>query len=91
MDVIQEVEDEQMRAEKNKIDPKGFRPAPVEVLNHVKINVDPNTPVSTLRNVIGSSKLDPSFSKDELRKAEGKLQKAFMEFYQQLRLLKSYR
>ncbi|KAL0461612.1 UNVERIFIED_CONTAM: Phosphate transporter [Sesamum latifolium] len=95
MDVIKEVEtgsegsagDEQMRPEK---DIKGFRPAPVEVLDHVKINVDPDTPISTLRNVIISSKSDPSFSKAELKKAEEKLGRAFVEFYQKLRLLKSY-
>ncbi|KAK4409852.1 Phosphate transporter [Sesamum angolense] len=95
MDVIEEVEtgsegssgDEQTRAEK---DIKGFRPAPVEVLDHVKINVDPDTPISTLRNVIISSKSDLSFSKEELRKVEEKLGRAFVEFYQKLRLLKSY-
>ncbi|KAL3629397.1 hypothetical protein CASFOL_026619 [Castilleja foliolosa] len=76
MDVIHEVE--------------MSRPAPLEVLDHVKINVDPDTPVSTLRNVIKSSKIDLSFSKDELRKAEDKLRQAFIEFYRQLRLLKSY-
>ncbi|KAK4426214.1 Phosphate transporter [Sesamum alatum] len=98
MDVIEEVEtgtegssgDEQIIPEKDKKDVKGFRPAPVEVLDHVKINVDPDTPVSTLRNVIISSKYDPSFSKEELRKAEEKLGRAFVEFYQKLRLLKSY-
>ncbi|KAL0381041.1 UNVERIFIED_CONTAM: Phosphate transporter [Sesamum angustifolium] len=95
MDVIEEVEtgsegssgDEQTRAEK---DIKGFRPAPVEVLDHVKINVDPDTPISTLRNVIISSKSDLSFSKEEIRKVEEKLGRAFIEFYQKLRLLKSY-
>ncbi|PIN10838.1 putative small molecule transporter [Handroanthus impetiginosus] len=94
MDTIHEVEmstestsgDEH---DKNKI-VKAFRPASLEVLDHVKINVDPDTPVSTLRNFIMSSKSDLSFSKEELRKAEEKLRQAFVEFYQQLRLLKSY-
>ncbi|KAK6128840.1 hypothetical protein DH2020_037406 [Rehmannia glutinosa] len=98
MDLIQEVEmsnestcgDEQIRAEKNKKDAKGFKPASVEILDYVKINVHPDTPVSTLRNVIMSSKSVPSFSEDELRKAEEKLQRAFIEFYQQLGFLKSY-
>ncbi|KAL3833241.1 hypothetical protein ACJIZ3_007977 [Penstemon smallii] len=87
MDSIQEVE---MSTEEISAPMKGFRPAPLEVLDHVKINVDPDTPVSTLRNVIMSSKSDLSFSKDEVRKAEEKLTQAFVEFYQQLRLLKSY-
>ncbi|KAK6155070.1 hypothetical protein DH2020_009318 [Rehmannia glutinosa] len=94
MDVIQEVEmsgeSTFIGAEKNKKDAGNFRPASLEVLDHVKINVDPDTPVSTLRNLIKSSKSDLSFSKEELRKAEAKLQQAFIEFYQQLRLLKSY-
>ncbi|KAL0343860.1 UNVERIFIED_CONTAM: Phosphate transporter [Sesamum angustifolium] len=81
---------EQASAEKNRKDSRSFRPASIDVLDHVKINVDPDTPVSTLRNVIKSSKSDPSFSKEELTKAEEKLRKAFVEFYQQLRLLKSY-
>ncbi|KAL6551580.1 hypothetical protein OROGR_007734 [Orobanche gracilis] len=91
MDVIHEVEmsargasgDQPMRAE-------NFRPASLEILDHVKINVDPDTPVSTLKNVIMSSITDLSFSKEEFRKAEEKLRLAFVEFYQELRLLKSY-
>lgn len=95
LDAIQEVEmssegEEVMRAKKNKRDMSRFRPASLDVLDHVKINVEPDTPVSTLRNMIGNSKSDLSFSKDELSKAEEKLRQAFTEFYQQLRLLKSY-
>lgn len=98
LDVIQEVEmssegistAEETRTEKNKKDANSFRPAPLEILDHVKINVDPDTPVSTLRNIIKSSLSDLSFSKEELRKAEEKLRRAFIEFYQKLRLLKSY-
>ncbi|KAL1563136.1 phosphate transporter PHO1 3-like [Salvia divinorum] len=86
MDVIQEVE----RGEANTNVVEGLRPARLQVLEHVKINVDPDTPVSTLKNVVMSSKLELSFSKDELRRAEKKMRKAFIEFHQQLRLLKSY-
>lgn len=81
---------EETRTEKNKKDANSFRPAPLEILDHVKINVDPDTPVSTLRNIIKSSLSDLSFSKEELRKAEEKLRRAFIEFYQKLWLLKSY-
>ncbi|XP_051150729.1 phosphate transporter PHO1 homolog 9-like [Andrographis paniculata] len=80
MEAIQEVE----------MIEEDFRSAPLEVLDHVKINVDPATPVSTLRTVLGSSKSELSFSKDELKMTEEKLKIAFIEFYQQLRLLKSY-
>ncbi|XP_009775848.2 phosphate transporter PHO1 homolog 9-like isoform X2 [Nicotiana sylvestris] len=67
-----------------------FRPAPLEILDHVRINVEPETPVSTLRKVIRSSNSNLSFSREELRKAEEQIRKAFVEFYQKLRLLKSY-
>eukprot|EP00258_Populus_trichocarpa_P033000 XP_024449019.1 phosphate transporter PHO1 homolog 9-like [Populus trichocarpa] len=69
---------------------KTFRPASLEVLDHVKINVEPETPVSTVKNVISSSKSDLSYSKEELRKAEELMTHAFVEFYGKLRLLKSY-
>ncbi|CAA2968642.1 Hypothetical predicted protein [Olea europaea subsp. europaea] len=92
MDVIQEIEmgacEDEMKTEKK--DSNGFRPPSLQVLDHVKINVEPDTPVSTLKNVIMSSKSDLSFSKDELRKGEEKLRRAFIEFYQKLRLLKIY-
>ncbi|XVF58314.1 hypothetical protein PTKIN_Ptkin07bG0055900 [Pterospermum kingtungense] len=102
MEVIQEVEmssegiseeeeeekKEGSRGEANNI--QGFRPASLDVLDHVKINVEPETPISTLKGVISSSKSDLSFSRQELRKAEGKITQALVEFYRKLRLLKSY-
>lgn len=97
MDVIQEVvieevetSGEEVRPEKLKIN-DSFRPARLQVLDHVKINIDPDTPISTIKNVVMSSQSEPTFSKVELRKAEKKLRKAFIEFYHQLLLLKSYR
>ncbi|TYG52298.1 hypothetical protein ES288_D09G015400v1 [Gossypium darwinii] len=89
MDVIQETEmsnEEEMK----EIDDRHFRPAPLDVLDHVKINVELETPIATLRSVIKSSKSDLSFSKQELRTAEEKITQAFVEFYRKLRLLKSY-
>ncbi|MCD7447328.1 hypothetical protein HAX54_027192 [Datura stramonium] len=68
-----------------------FRPAPLDVLDNVKINIEPATPISTLKNVIKTSKPNLSFSKNELRKAEEQMKKAFAGFHQKLRLLKSYR
>lgn len=70
---------------------EGLRPRPLQVLENVRINVDPDTPVSTLKSVVMSAKAELSFSRDELRRAEKKLRKAFVEFHQHLRLLKSYR
>ncbi|WRX21913.1 SPX domain - like 10 [Theobroma cacao] len=69
---------------------QGFRPAPLDVLDHVKINCQPETPISTLKDVIKSSKSDLSFSRQELRKGEEKITQAFVEFYRKLRLLKTY-
>lgn len=94
MEVIQEVEmssegiSEEENKEANHI--QGFRPASLDVLDHVKINVEPETPISTLKGVIKSSKSDLSFSRKEVRKAEEKITQAFVEFYRKLRLLKSY-
>ncbi|XP_015065898.1 phosphate transporter PHO1 homolog 3-like isoform X1 [Solanum pennellii] len=100
MEAIQEVEmnnEEIVLEEKAKIgkrdttemNPRDFRPAPVEVLDYVKINIEPETPISTLRCIM-TSKPNLSFSKEELRKVEEQMKKAFVEFYQKLRLLKRY-
>lgn len=89
MDVIQETETSN-EEEMKEIDDRHFRPAPLDVLDHVKINVVVETPTATLRSVIKSSKSDLSFSKQELRTAEEKITQAFLEFYRKLRLLKSY-
>ncbi|XP_006338427.1 phosphate transporter PHO1 homolog 3-like [Solanum tuberosum] len=68
-----------------------FRPSPIEILDNVKINIDPATPISTFKNVIRTSKANSKFSKDKLKKAEEQMKTAFVEFYKNLRLLKSYR
>ncbi|KAK8631632.1 hypothetical protein V6N13_028414 [Hibiscus sabdariffa] len=93
MDVIQEIEmsnegilEEEMRG----ADDRHFRPASLDVLDHVKINVELETPIATLRSVIKSSKSGLSFSRQELRTAEEKISQAFVEFYRKLRFLKSY-
>ncbi|KAF7136602.1 hypothetical protein RHSIM_Rhsim08G0071200 [Rhododendron simsii] len=103
MDVIQEVEmsdegnvEDEVRpvnepqSSTHKREIVGPRPSSLEVLNHVKINVTPETPVSTLKCILMRSQSDLSFSKEELRKAEERMRRAFVEFYQKLRLLKSY-
>ncbi|KAF6171790.1 hypothetical protein GIB67_007311 [Kingdonia uniflora] len=101
MDVITEVErskeefskDEDMileKAEENmKLD--SSRPDQLEVLKQVKINIKPETPWSTLQGILKDSKSKKlNFSKEELREVEEQLKHAFIEFYQKLRLLKSY-
>lgn len=98
MDTIQEVE---MSGEKHSESERGasnggegdmtaFRPVPLEVLDHVQINIKPETPGSMLKGVLKSLKSDRSFTKRELKKAEQLMTQTFAEFYQKLRLLKSY-
>ncbi|KAI3794028.1 hypothetical protein L1987_36653 [Smallanthus sonchifolius] len=62
----------------------------LEILNHVKINVTPESAVSTLKTIFDGTKSDLSFRKGELRTAQAKLKQAFIEFHRKLRLLKSY-
>ncbi|KAF5479497.1 hypothetical protein F2P56_000310 [Juglans regia] len=68
---------------------QGFRPASLEVLDHVKLNITPETPVSTLKTIL-TSDVALSFTKKELRKAEERMIQAFIEFYRKLQLLKRY-
>lgn len=68
------------------------RPAPLEILNHVKFNTAQETPRSTIKGFLNlPNQTDLKFSKANLKKAEEQLKKAFIEFYHKLRLLKSYR
>ncbi|KAI3908390.1 hypothetical protein MKW92_036945 [Papaver armeniacum] len=65
--------------------------ASLDVLNHVKINVKLETPRSTIKGIFTDSKhRDLTFSTQELREVEEQLKRAFFEFYQKLKLLKSY-
>ncbi|KAF6148124.1 hypothetical protein GIB67_011899 [Kingdonia uniflora] len=70
---------------------KTTRPAPLDVLNRVKYNNTLETPRSTLMGVLKVNNHDKlNFRQEDLRKVENKLKRAFIEFYQKLRLLKSY-
>ncbi|MBA0692559.1 hypothetical protein Goari_010111, partial [Gossypium aridum] len=70
---------------------KGVKPAPLEVLERVKMNNTLETPRSTIKGVLQVPKqAEMSFSRENLRKVEYQLKRAFVEFYQKLRLLKSY-
>ncbi|GER43769.1 EXS (ERD1/XPR1/SYG1) family protein [Striga asiatica] len=65
--------------------------APVEILEHVKFNTSKETPRSTIKGFLNlPNQTELKFRKDNLRKAEEQLKKAFVEFYHKLRLLKSY-
>jgi hypothetical protein len=69
----------------------GTRPAPLEVLEHVKMNITKETPRSTIKGFLQPLQTELEFSRENLKKVEGKLKLAFVEFYQKLRLLRSYR
>ncbi|KAL4362049.1 hypothetical protein GQ457_04G010980 [Hibiscus cannabinus] len=70
---------------------KVVRPAPLEILDRVKMNNTLETPRSTIKGVLKAEKHEElSFSRENLRKVEEQLKRAFVEFYQKLRLLKSY-
>lgn len=98
MDTIQEVEmkggenaeDESRRSKESEGKSKGSVVAQLKVLDHIRVNVEPESPVSTLKNIFKSSP-DLSFSKVGLKKAEEKMKQALIEFHGKLRLLKSYR
>lgn len=71
---------------------KKLAPPPLDVLKNVSINVTLETPRSTLKGLLKESKQkNLNFNEVELKRVEDQLKKAFIEFYQKLRLLKSYR
>ncbi|XP_022133848.1 phosphate transporter PHO1 homolog 9-like isoform X2 [Momordica charantia] len=69
---------------------KELRPASLEFLPHVRINVSPETPVSTLKYMVTSSKARLSYNKTELRRSEELMTRAMIQFYQKLQVLKGY-
>ncbi|KAM1058867.1 hypothetical protein ACFX2B_023461 [Malus domestica] len=83
-----ESETDDWKANRGTVDIQGLKPPQLEVLDHIKINMIPETPVSTIKSIFQQNYL--SFSKKQLRKVEEQMRQAFSEFYQKLRLLKSY-
>ena len=69
---------------------KRVRPAPLEVLNKVHLNNTLETPRSTIKGLMNyPTHIELNFSRKNLKKVEEQLQRAFVEFYRKLRLLKS--
>ncbi|KAL6513933.1 Phosphate transporter PHO1 3 [Orobanche hederae] len=78
-------------SKENKQITERMRPAPIEILERVRFNTTQETPRSTIKGFLNlPNQTDLKFSKDNLRKAEEQLKKAFVGFYHKLRLLKSY-
>ncbi|CAM8947267.1 unnamed protein product [Rhodiola kirilowii] len=70
---------------------RGVRPAQLEVLDRVKFHNHLETPRSTIKGFLNvPSQHELKFSRENLKKVEGKLKVAIVEFYHKLRLLKSY-
>ncbi|KAI3893044.1 hypothetical protein MKW92_025997 [Papaver armeniacum] len=69
-----------------------FKPAALEILEHVKINNEPETPRSTIKAMLLKDKKDKKlqFNRKQLKKAEEQLKQVFIEFHWKLRQLKRY-
>ncbi|KAL2349213.1 hypothetical protein Fmac_003213 [Flemingia macrophylla] len=64
---------------------------PLEILEHVKVNNVPQSPISAIKKAFtDSSDNELSLSKEDLRKTEEQLRLVFVEFYQKLLHLKDY-
>ncbi|XP_042498011.1 phosphate transporter PHO1 homolog 3-like isoform X2 [Macadamia integrifolia] len=68
---------------------KGSRPTRLQILNHVKLNNTLETPRSTIKGILKIS-MNRELNPKDLNKVERQLKRTFIEFYQKLRLLKSY-
>ncbi|CAN0923604.1 Phosphate transporter PHO1 homolog 3 [Linum grandiflorum] len=67
------------------------RPAPLQVLHNVQMNNAKETPRSTIKGFLNvPNHTELKFTRENLRRVEEQLKRAFVEFYQKLRLLKSY-
>uniref|UniRef100_A0A0D3E0M3 EXS domain-containing protein n=1 Tax=Brassica oleracea var. oleracea TaxID=109376 RepID=A0A0D3E0M3_BRAOL len=82
LQVIKEVEQKE-----HKKDKKVYKPAPVEILDHIKIKIEAETPLQTLKSMIMGLTSQQNFSKVELKGAEELMSRAFVEFYQKLSFL----
>ncbi|KAJ7953853.1 Phosphate transporter PHO1-like protein [Quillaja saponaria] len=70
---------------------KSTRTAPLDVLDHVKLNKTLETPREIITGLLDhNAQTELIFTKKNLRKVEEQLKGAFVEFYQKLRLVKSY-
>ncbi|KAI3910189.1 hypothetical protein MKW92_026725 [Papaver armeniacum] len=69
-----------------------FKPAHLEILEHVQINNQPETPTSTIKAMLLKDSKDKKlkFNKKQLKKVEEQLKQVFIEFHWKLRQLKHY-
>ncbi|MCL7024022.1 hypothetical protein MKW94_016712 [Papaver nudicaule] len=71
---------------------KTRRPAPLDILNNVKIFNTLGTPRSTVKGILSKNGKyeELNFGKKNLKRVEEQLKSAFIHFYHKLQLLKSY-
>ncbi|KAE8666048.1 Phosphate transporter PHO1-like protein 5 [Hibiscus syriacus] len=70
---------------------KQHKPAPLQILDRVKMNNTLETPRSTIKVFLNAPQSsDLKFNRENLKSIENKLKRAFVEFYRKLLLLKSY-
>lgn len=68
------------------------RPPPLEILDHVTVRHPVETPRSTIKGFLNVPiQTELKFNRENMSKIEDQLKRAFMEFHNKLRLLKSYR
>ncbi|KAK3222977.1 hypothetical protein Dsin_010002 [Dipteronia sinensis] len=82
---------EKLETPRSTMNMKKARPAPLDVLNRVRINNTLETPRSTIKTVLKVPlQTELKFNRENLKKVEDQLKLAFIEFHQKLRLLKNY-
>ncbi|KAM7493903.1 hypothetical protein LguiB_028512 [Lonicera macranthoides] len=71
---------------------KSKRPAPLDILDHMTMNNNVETPRSSIKEFLNivPDQTELKFSKANLKKVEQQLKRAFIEFHHKLRLLKSF-
>ncbi|KAL1807952.1 hypothetical protein ACET3Z_024942 [Daucus carota] len=88
--IVQEVTISTSNNPSNRFNVTG-KPASLEILNRVRFNKHTDTPLPTIKGVLNVPiQTDLKFSAENLSKIEDQLRRAFIEFYNKLRLLKSF-
>ncbi|XP_057855597.2 phosphate transporter PHO1 homolog 3 [Cryptomeria japonica] len=65
------------------------KPHPIEIMKNVKIRITPDTPRSTIRNILNNPE-NQTLSRRDLRRGNEMVRTACIEFYEKLTLVKSY-
>ncbi|KAJ0098773.1 hypothetical protein Patl1_21130 [Pistacia atlantica] len=71
---------------------RGHKDVPLEILNHVKLNKNLDTPSAFIKGFVGSpqQQSEVNVRRENLKRVEKQLKHAFVEFYSKIRHLKSF-